>query len=58
MSTPTPVPGSTYANQVMQQAVKDIDELFGLGYSKEHPELVVGYLQTEITLRGQNAGIP
>lgn len=51
-------PAITYANLVMQQAVKDIDTLLGSGYSKAHPELIAAYLHTEITLRGQNVGTP
>lgn len=51
-------PIQTIANLYMVQAQKDIDALFGAGYSKEHPELVAAYMQTEIALRGQNVGIP
>ena len=29
-------------------AVTDIDELFGEGYAKKHPELVGSYMQTAI----------
>lgn len=34
------------ARTYMEQAVEDIDEIFGKGYAKAHPELVVGYMQT------------
>jgi hypothetical protein len=34
------------AHDWMQQAVRDIDELFGEGYAKENPDLVGHYLMT------------
>jgi hypothetical protein len=34
------------AQTYMSQAIEDIDELFGDGYAKKHPELIVGYMQT------------
>ncbi len=29
----------------LQRGIKSIDDIFGDGYSKSHPELLVGYLQ-------------
>jgi hypothetical protein len=35
------------ARTFMEQAVEDIDELFGNGYAKAHPELIVGYMHAD-----------
>jgi hypothetical protein len=53
----TPIIPTTYAYLVMKQAIVDIDNLFGTSYAKAHPELVAAYMQTEVTLRGQNVGV-
>lgn len=29
----------------MEQAVVDIDEIFGKGYAKQHPDLIAAYMQ-------------
>jgi hypothetical protein len=34
------------ADVYMKCAVHDINELFGLGYARAHPELVAAYMQT------------
>lgn len=34
------------AHDYMAHAVHDIDEIFGPGYAKAHPELVAAYMQT------------
>ena len=34
------------AHTYMACAVHDIDEMFGKGYAKAHPELVAAYMQT------------
>ena len=34
------------ANEYMRQAVRNIDEAFGDGYAKNHPELIGAYMQT------------
>jgi len=39
-------PVAITANDYMLQAVRNIDEAFGDGYAKEHPELVGAYMQT------------
>ena len=39
-------PVAITTNNYMLQAVRNIDEAFGDGYAKEHPELVGAYMQT------------
>jgi hypothetical protein len=34
------------AHTYMAQAVRDIDEIMGGGYAKNHPELIAAYMQT------------
>jgi hypothetical protein len=34
------------AHDYMRDSVENIDKLFGEGYAKKHPELVVGYMRT------------
>ena len=39
-------PTAITANEYMLQAVRKINEAFGNGYAKDHPELVGAYMQT------------
>jgi hypothetical protein len=39
-------PAAIAANEYMRQAVRNIDEAFGEGYAKDHPELIGAYMQT------------
>ena len=34
------------ASEYFAKAVRDIDEMFGEGYAKEHPELIGAYMHT------------
>lgn len=34
------------ADEYMTKAIRDIDELLGKGYAKQHPELIATYMQT------------
>lgn len=40
---------SMTASDYMRQAISDIDEEFGEGYAKKHPELVSGMVQAAAT---------
>ena len=39
-------PTAIIANEYMLQAVRKINDAFGDGYAKDHPELVGAYMQT------------
>ena len=46
MGGPYTDPAAIAANEYMRPALRNIDEAFGEGYAKNHPELIGAYMQT------------